>query len=126
MSILTEEKLATTVLNFQSRFNNHDRVKKLLKKWNRLIFLEATDTERKYTMIVSDQKMTDVEEGLMEDHSLNDDTRIHLQADEEILIQIFSGEYNPATAHIDGALAVYSSDQDKVKLEAIAMVIWGL
>jgi hypothetical protein len=27
---------------------------------------------------------------------------------------------------MDGVLAVFSSDKDKVKLEALAMVIWGI
>jgi len=51
---------------------------------------------------------------------------VHLQAEEDVLNEIFSGKYNPATALVDGALAVYSADRDKVKLEALAMVIWRL
>jgi len=51
---------------------------------------------------------------------------VHLQAEQDVLQQIFAGQYNPATALVDGALAVYSADRDKVKLEALAMVIWRL
>jgi len=39
---------------------------------------------------------------------------------------VFSGDYNPAHALIDGELAVFSNEKDKVKLEAITMVIWGM
>jgi len=49
-----------------------------------------------------------------------------LQAAQEALVRIFTGKYNPAHALIDGALAVFSGERDKVKLEAIAMIIWRM
>lgn len=107
--------------NFQKTFNDHARVKKLIKGWNRSVMLDATDTGSQFSMIISDLQMTEIKKGLIEM-----DPPIHLQAEEKILIRIFSGSYNPATALIDGALAVFSDERDKVKLEAMAMVIWGL
>jgi hypothetical protein len=125
MAVATDSKLGACLLDFQKTLNENSRVKKLIKKWNRAIFFEPTDSSELFTMVVTDQRITTVEPG----HALNgmsQEDRILLQADVDTLIRIFSGDYNPATAHIDGALAVYSSDKDKVKLEAIAMVIWGL
>jgi hypothetical protein len=108
--------------HFQSTFNDNARVKKLIKNWERSIIVEATDTNVTMTMIISDLVMTEVREGA---HA-NEDNPIHLQASQETLIRIFSGDYNPAHALIDGELAVFSSEKDKVKLEAITMVIWGM
>lgn len=125
MAVVTDSELGTCLLDFQKTLNENGRVKKLLKKWDRAIFFEATDNQEQFTMIVADQLITAIEPGL-DLNGMSQEERILLQADAETLIRIFSGEYNPATAHIDGALAVYSSDKDKVKLEAIAMVIWGL
>jgi hypothetical protein len=56
----------------------------------------------------------------------SNENSIHLQASESTLIRIFSGQYNPSHAVLEGDLAVFSSEKDKVKLEAIAVVIWGL
>ena len=114
--------LAECLQHFQSTFNDNSRVKKLIKGWERSIIVEATDTNAMLTMIITDLVMTEVREGA---HP-NEDNPIHLQASQDVLIRIFSGDYNPAHALIDGELAVFSSEKDKVKLEAITMVIWGM
>jgi uncharacterized protein (DUF2267 family) len=108
--------------HFQNTFNENARVKKLIKNWERSLIIEATDTEATLTMIITDLVMTEVRDGA---HP-NEDNPIHLQASQDSLIRIFSGDYNPAHALIDGELAVFSSEKDKVKLEAITMVIWGI
>ena len=108
--------------HFEHTFNENARVKKLIKNWDRSIIVEATDNNVTLTMVIADLLMTEVKEGA---HP-NEDYPIHLQASEDTLIRIFSGDYNPAHALIDGELAVFSSEKDKVKLEAITMVIWGM
>lgn len=108
--------------HFQNTFNENSRVKKLIKNWERSLIIEATDTEATLTMVIADLVMTEVRDGA---HP-NEDNPIHLQASQDTLIRIFSGDYNPAHALIDGELAVFSSEKDKVKLEAITMVIWGI
>lgn len=113
--------LRSCLADFKEKFNSNTRVKKLIRKWNRTVMLEALDSEAAYSFIVENQELTDIVPGLVEG-----DPPIHLQADEDILIRIFSGDYNPSHALIDGVLAVYSDERDKVKLEAMAMVIWGL
>jgi putative sterol carrier protein len=114
--------LSECLHHFQSTFNDNSRVKKLIKNWERSIIVEATDTNATLTMVISDLIMTDVKEGAHPD----EDNPIHLQAAQDVLIRVFSGDYNPAHALIDGELAVFSSEKDKVKLEAITMVIWGM
>lgn len=108
---------------FQDTFNANESVKKLVRGWDRSIVVEATDTESVLTVIVHDLLIKAIKVGPDDE---NGDTLIHLQASEENLIRIFSGDYNPANALIDGELAVFSSEKDKVKLEAISMVIWGM
>jgi len=108
---------------FQNTFNANESVKKLVRGWDRSIVVEATDTESVLTMIVHDLSIKAIKVG---SDGEDFDSVIHLQASEENLIRIFSGDYNPANALIDGELAVFSSEKDKVKLEAISMVIWGM
>jgi hypothetical protein len=108
--------------DFRDRFNDNARVKKLIVGWNRDVLVEPLDAPTAYTMTIADLEMTSVSSGISE----GGDGQVHMQADEEILKRIFTGDYNPATALIDGNMAVFSAERDKVKLEAIAMVIWGL
>ena len=109
--------------DFQQRFNTNGRVRKLVKNWDRQVLVEATDTGAVYTMYVEDAEMRRIEEGRSEG---DDEYLVHLQASNETLMEIFSGNYNPSTALLDGMLSVFSNERDKVKLEACAMVIWGL
>jgi hypothetical protein len=116
--------LLDSLHDFQKTFNANQRVKKLIKGWNRFLKAESTDTNEIYTVTIEDLTITKVESGCPRPEG--DEDVITLQAAQETLVRIFLGKYNPAHALIDGALAVFSGDRDKVKLEAIAMIIWGL
>ena len=109
--------------DFQHRFNTNGRAKKLVKRWDREVLVEATDTGTAYTMVIEDEQLQEILDGGSESE---DEYLVHLQASEETLTKIFSGNYNPSTALLDGMLSVFSNDRDKVKLEALALVIWGL
>src|SRR5258708_4542580 len=124
--MLTEDTDAyVSVLDdFKRRFNINPRAKKLVVGWNRLILLDAPDTGSKYALIIKDEILTDVKP--MPNYDEDDEALVHLQAEQQVLTEIFSGKYNPATALTDGVLAVFSKERDKVKLEALAMVIWRL
>ncbi|HEX5726807.1 MAG TPA: hypothetical protein VFX98_15130 [Longimicrobiaceae bacterium] len=117
----TTATLEECLLDFQQRFNENARVKKLIPGWNRKILIEPTDVENPIHLVISDNEMREVSPGMVEDPML-----VHMQADEETFKRVWTGDINPATALIDGTLAVFSDERDKVKLEAIAMVIWGL
>jgi len=110
--------------DFKDRFNGNPRAQKLVKDWDRIVLLDSTDTGAKFGLVVKDQVMLEVRS--MQDADDEAEGVVHLQAEQDVLQQIFAGRYNPATALVDGALAVYSADRDKVKLEALAMVIWRL
>jgi|SRR5215831_7029452 len=109
---------------FKARFNSNPRARKLVIDWNRFVLLDAVNTGARYGLVVKDQELVEVRK--VNDFDDEADDLVHLQADEAVLLEIFRGKYNPATALTDGALAVFSKDRDKVKLEALAMVIWRL
>jgi putative sterol carrier protein len=124
VSLVQTSNLLGSLHDFQKTFNENQRVKKLTKGWKRFLKAEATDTGEIFTVTVQDVSISAIEPGCS--MSEEDEDLITLQAAEEALVRIFTGKYNPAHALIDGALAVFCSERDKVKLEAIAMVIWGL
>lgn len=123
---MTTEATAQTALwtqlnDFRTRFNENPRVQKLIVGWDRAILVDAIDTGEQHSMIVENMQMKEVVPGLVDA-----DEPVHLQAEESLLMDMFAGRTKPAAALMDGALAVFSSDKDKVKLEALAMVIWGI
>jgi len=125
MPVVDATRLQQSLYDFQQRFNNHERVKKLIKGWNRFLQVSATDKCATFTLTIQDLMISAIKPGTGGMDQEQDDV-ITVEASEETLVRIFTGKYNPAHAVIDGAMAVYSDERDKVKLEAIAMVIWGL
>jgi len=53
------------------------------------------------------------------------DDALLLRADQAILQKIFSGNLSPLGAYTDGLLEVYGSQKDQIKLDVIALVVWG-
>jgi len=123
MSKTNYADLSDCLCAFRDTFNANESVKKAVKGWDRSIIVEATDTGSVATMIVNNLTITEVRVGAVDKHQ---DDLVHLQASEDTLIRIFAGDYNPANALIDGELAVFSNEKDKVKLEVISIVIWGM
>lgn len=116
-----ETELFRTLNDFRERFNTNPRVQKLIVGWERNILVDAMDTGEQHTLVVKDMQMAEVVPGLDESNET-----VHLQGEESLLIDMFAGRNKPAAMLMDGVLAVFSSDKDKVKLEALAMVIWGI
>jgi hypothetical protein len=109
---------------FRTRFHANERARKLVKQWTRQVQVEATDTGEMYTMLVADQQIHTIVDGAAPEGS--DSYLVHVQGATDTLERVFSGRYNPSRALLDGMLSVFSNDRDKVKLEALALVIWGL
>jgi len=121
---IVDHSLIYWLQDFQARFNANPRAAKLTAGWDRQLLLEPTDTETRYLLTVAGARLTDIREGGIAPGT--DERLVTMSAEEATLIEIFSGVTNPSTALIDGQLEVYSDSRDKVKLEALALVIWGL
>lgn len=119
-----DEGLLHWLQDFQQRFNSNPRAAKLTTGWDRQLLVDATDSGVKYTLTVADAGLRQIREGGVDPEQ--DEKLVTMSAEEATLVRIFSGDYNPSTALIDGQLEVYSDARDKVKLEALAMVIWGI
>src|SRR6478752_4805924 len=121
VSAVQTSSLLASLQDFQNRFNNDARVKKLIKGWNRYLKVDGTDTGEIYILTIQDLAVNKIETGCLV--SDDDEDLISLQVVQEVLVRIFIGKYNPAHVLIDGALVVFFGERDKVKLEAIAMII---
>lgn len=115
-------EIAQCLESFSERLNAHPRMRTLLKCWEPYVVVSSTDTGCSYTLVFKDTRVAEVRKG-------TDESRDHLVrvcAAEDLLKRIFSGADNPATAFLDGRLQVYAADKDQIKLDAIALVLWGI
>ncbi len=115
--------LMSCLQNYQLEFNASDDLGKVLKNWNPHLEISTTDGSLRYSISIQDAKVIDISERSADsdkDHS------IKIEGSEEILMEIFTGVTNPAEAVLNGDLFVFASDMDKIKLDAISLIIWGL
>jgi len=113
--------LANCLTAFQTSVNENQKLKKFLKGWEPVIIISSTDTEKSYSLVVKDESVAEI---LPE--KINHQHQIEVEGEETTLEQVFSGSLNPASALLDGQIAVYGSDKDQLKLDAIAFIIWGM
>ena len=106
---------------FRDSVNGHPRLQKLLVGWKPNILIEAVDTGEIFTLVVDGAEIHEVEK-----RALESDWLMRVEAEDEVLRDVFSGRRNPGEAYLDGDLAVFGSDKDQVKLDAITLVIWGM
>jgi hypothetical protein len=106
---------------FRQDANTHPRIKVLLKGWSPWIQFETLDGGAMVHANIQDQVLGELKTG-----ESDADGTIVVRATEQNLIEIFSGRKNPARAFLDAELEIFGSDKDRVKLDAISLVLWGV
>src|SRR5882762_567436 len=120
-TVAAAQTLAECLRAFVQSANAHPRVGKLLKGWEPLLSIEATDDGQRFNLRVHDARLDEV--ALSEVESGNS---ILVRGSTEVLCEVFSGTLNPARAYLEGTLEVFGSDRDHIKLDAISLVLWGM
>ncbi|MEW5754899.1 MAG: hypothetical protein AB1810_01215 [Pseudomonadota bacterium] len=113
-------EIEQTLKTFQDKVNAHAALRSLLKGWEPTIIVEPTDSPRVFSLPVRNQKIDAVW-----DRRHADRHEILVRGTGQLLNAVFSGKTNPARAHLDGELAVFGTERDQVKLDAISLVLWG-
>lgn len=111
--------LKESVGKFVEDVNGNGRVRKLMAGWNPSIVVTSTDTGTTVTVEVRDMVTRMIEERREAEHL------IEVQAEEKVLVDVFTGKSNPSYEVLDGNLQVFGSDKDQVKLDAITLILWG-
>src|ERR1041384_8280838 len=104
---------------FAEKVNGTRRMESLLKGWDRCISVTSTDTGVSHHIQVMDRRLTLVPSRMTALES------VEVEGKEELLKDVFRGIRNPAKESLDGNLSVFGSDKDQMKLDAIALVLWG-
>lgn len=119
MQSTIQNSLHRTLLSFAEQCNQSTAVKKFIANWDRQVEVQSIDTTPRYSLITKAGQI------LVATADDCERPQLTITADQDILEQVFSGELNPARAHLDGELQVYGSQKDQLILDAIVMLIWG-
>ena len=114
----TKEELREALDDYARRAQASERVRKTLKGWNCLMRLEATDIGAVYTLRISDGQLTEVTEGG------EGAVDLIIQGSGEDLTNIFWGDENPASNYMQGAITTRGSQEDVMRLDAMAMFLY--
>ena len=114
----TREELREALDDYVARANASERVRKTLGGWSCVMHLEATDVDAPYTLTIQQGRLTSIQEGL---HGAAD---LIIQGSGEDLCDIFWGEANPASNYMQGAIKTLGSQDNVMRLDAMAMFIY--
>ena len=107
--------------NFAERVNHHASLRSTLANWSPEFFIEAQDSGATYQVHIESGRVQDV---CATEDEPGDDALL-LRGDSDLLERIFSGTLSPLGAYTDGQLQVYGPQKDQIKLDVIALVLWG-
>ena len=114
----TQQELREALDDYITRANASERVKKTLKSWSCVMHLIATDIDATFTMTVRSGELVGVEDGI---HGAAD---LIIRGSSEDLTNIFWGDENPASNYMQGAIQTQGSQEDVMRLDAMAMFIY--
>ena len=113
----TREELREALDEYVTNASNNERVQRSLKNWNCIIYVEATDIEAAFTMTIASGKAT-VTDGPQASPDLI------VRGNSEDLTNIFWGDENPASNYMQGAIKVQGSQDNVMRLDAMALLIY--
>ncbi|HEV7128005.1 MAG TPA: SCP2 sterol-binding domain-containing protein [Ktedonobacterales bacterium] len=114
----TKAELREALDDYIIRANRNDRVRRTLRSWSCVMHLQATDIEAAFTLTIRDGELTTLVEGSQGKADLI------VSGTSEDLTNIFWGDENPASNYMQGAITVRGSQEDVMRLDAMAMFIF--
>ena len=115
----TREELREALDDYCKRAQASERVRKTLKNWNCVMHIQATDVpEAQFTTTITNGELIAVQDGLIGQADLI------VEGSSEDLATIFWGDANPASNYMQGAIKTKGSQDDVMRLDAMAMFIY--
>jgi putative sterol carrier protein len=114
----TSAEVADALTDYQKRTNQNERLRRMLRGWDRVVHVVASDNDVRFTLTVRETLMVDVEEGLLGEPDLV------VRASSEDFCDMFWGDLNPAEGYLNGDIKLEGSAEDVMRLDAMSMVMW--
>lgn len=110
------EEIAEAYADWRTRCNDNERLKRMLKGWDRLVHLVATDTGDSFSVTVKDCELSELVVG----HEGVPD--LVVRATSEDFADLFWGDLNPSEKYMSGEISLSGSQEDVMRLDAMSMV----
>ena len=113
----TREELREALDDYITQARASTRVIRSLRNWNCVIYIEATDINAGFTMVIKDAQ-TSVQDGAQGTPDLI------VQGSSEDLVDIFWCDANPASNYMQGAIKTKGSPDNVMRLDAMSLLIY--
>jgi len=114
----THDEIAEAYADWRGRCNANERLRRMLRGWDRVIHLTTTDTADTFTATVRDRTL----EALVDGHVGTPD--LVVTATSEDFADIFWGDLNPSEKYLSREIVLAGSTDDVMRLDAMSMVIF--
>jgi putative sterol carrier protein len=115
----TSQELREALDDYVTRAKASERVRKTLKGWNCTMHIQATDTpDVAFTVTIQNGEIVSIQDGALGAADLI------VSGGGEDLAKIFWGEENPASNYMQGAVQSRGSQDDVMRLDAMAMFVF--
>ena len=101
---------------WRERCNANERLRRMLRGWDRVVHLEAADTGDSFTVEVQDQTIGPLSEGKVGAPDMV------VTATSEDFADLFWGDLNPSEKYMSGEIVLAGSQEDVMRLDALSMV----
>ena len=88
----------------------------MLRGWDRVVHLQATDTGDCFTLRVAQQSLGELSHGLIGQPDLV------VSATSEDFADLFWGDLNPSEKYMSGEIVLAGSQEDVMRIDAMSMV----
>jgi putative sterol carrier protein len=114
----TIDEVRDSLTSFAESCNDNAQLRVMNKDWNKTIEIHATDLSADYTVITNNGEVT-AQDGKPATADMI------IQANSEVLTQVFYGEVSPNEPYNEGTLRVQGTEQDILHLDFITAMLWG-
>lgn len=112
----SREEIAEAYADWRVRCNENERLRRMLRGWDRVVHLTATDTGEGFTVTVEAQTLADLVEGHVGQPDLV------VTATSEDFADLFWGDLNPSEKYMSGEIVLAGAQEDVMRLDAMSMV----
>lgn len=110
------EEILEAYADWRARSNANERLRKMVRGWDRVVHFRTTDTAEGFTAEVRDQTLSELTVGLVGAPD------IVVTISSEDLCDMFWGDLNPSERYMAGEIKYAGSQEDVIRIDAISMV----
>jgi putative sterol carrier protein len=114
----THDEVAQAYAQWRARCNVNERLKRMLRGWDRVVHLVVTDTGDTFTIEVHDLLLSELADGHLGQPDLV------VRATSEDFADMFWGDLNPSEKYMSGEIALAGSQEDVMRIDAMSMVVF--